>query len=184
MLLRTLLSHYRRHPVQALFLLTGIVIANVLLVGTLLINAQARASYDRGETLLRAGPAGQIRDVDPGRTFDERLYLRLRLQGFDMLAPVLRRVVRTGGGEPLELIGIDLFAMPRANRSGDSSPQGAKNAGDRGFADFAFPPFQLWRRRPAFSNSACPRAAVRDSQPAGHYRPSWPYPARSWATAC
>jgi putative ABC transport system permease protein len=144
MLLRTLLSHYRRHPVQALFLLTGIVIANVLLVGTLLINAQARASYDRGETLLRAGPAGQIRDVDPGRTFDERLYLRLRLQGFDMLAPVLRRVVRTGGGEPLELIGIDLFAMPRANRSGDSSPQGAKNAGDRGFADFAFPPFQLW----------------------------------------
>ena len=44
MLLRTLLSHYRRHPVQALFLLTGITLANVLLVGTLLINAQARAS--------------------------------------------------------------------------------------------------------------------------------------------
>ena len=75
MLLRTLLSHYRRHPVQALFLLTGIVVANVLLVGTLLINAQARASYDQGENLLRAGPQGQVRHRDPNRTFDERIYL-------------------------------------------------------------------------------------------------------------
>ena len=51
MILRSLVSHYRRHPVQALFLFTGIVVANVLLVGTLLINAQARASYSQGERI-------------------------------------------------------------------------------------------------------------------------------------
>jgi putative ABC transport system permease protein len=142
MLLRTLLAHYRRHPVQALFLLTGIIVANLLLVGTLLINAQARASYDRGETLLRASPIGQIRHRDPGRSFDERRYLALRLQGFDMVAPVLRRIVRATGGEPLELVGVDLFAMPRAGPEGpqDHPPQ----ASATGFAGFAFPPYQLW----------------------------------------
>lgn len=142
MLLRTLLSHYRRHPVQALFLLTGIVVANVLLVGTLLINAQARASYEQGETLLRAGPLGQVRHVDPGRTFDERDYLRLRLQGFDMLAPVLRRTVFGTGGEVLELVGIDLFVMPRPG-DGDEGEQQGRGSGP-GFASFAFPPYQLW----------------------------------------
>ena len=72
MILRTLLSHYLRHPVQALFLLTGIVIANVLLVGTLLINSQARASYAEGEQWLSAGPVGQIRSRAADGSFDER----------------------------------------------------------------------------------------------------------------
>jgi len=144
MLLRTLFSHYRRHPVQALFLLTGVVVANVLLVGTLLINAQARASYDQGETLLRAGPQGQVRHRDPSRSFDERVYLQLRRQGFDMLAPVLRRVVRTSGGEPLELVGIDVFAMPRPARPAEGDPRTGSGENDPGFMDFSFPPFQLW----------------------------------------
>ena len=56
--LQALFAHYRRHPVQALFLLVGIVVANVLLAGTLLINAQARASYGQGEQLLNASQAG------------------------------------------------------------------------------------------------------------------------------
>lgn len=141
MLTRILLSHYRRHPVQALFLLVGIVVANALLVGTLLINAQARASYQQGETLLRAGPVAQLRAPDPGRGFDERAWLQLRLQGFEMLAPVLRRVVRTAAGEPLELVGIDLFAMPRP---GESDARGPEAPGQAGFGGFAFPPYQLW----------------------------------------
>lgn len=142
-LLRALLSHYRHHPVQALFLLTGIVVANVLLVGTLLINAQARASYEQGETLLRAAPAGEVRHRDVGRLFDEGDYVRLRLQGFDMLAPVLQQVVRVDNGEPLQLMGVDLFAMPRGDgRTGD---EGARRVDSGpGFADFAFPPFELW----------------------------------------
>ena len=56
MLTHALFSHYRRHPVQALFLLTGIIVANVLLSGTLLINAQARASYERGKRLAPDHP--------------------------------------------------------------------------------------------------------------------------------
>jgi len=144
MLIRTLLSHYRRHPVQALFLLTGIVVANVLLVGTLLINAQARASYDQGEKLLRAAPVGELRRSDSSRTVEEIDYIHLRRQGFDMLAPVLRRHARTEGGEPLELLGIDLFAMPRGGDSGRYPLPGKAGSSDMGFAGFAFPPYQLW----------------------------------------
>lgn len=142
-LLRALLSHYRRHPVQALFLLTGIVVANVLLVGTLLINAQARASYAQGETLLRVAPAGELRHRDAGRLFDEREYFRMRLQGFDMLAPVLQQLVRTDDGEALQLMGVDLFAMPRGGGQGGGDMAGRGDSGP-GFADFAFPPYQLW----------------------------------------
>jgi putative ABC transport system permease protein len=142
MLSRTLLSHYRRHPVQALFLLTGIVVANVLLAGTLLINAQARASYDQGESYLDAAPLGQIRQKDKSRSIDEHDYIGLRRQGFDMLAPLLRQFVRTEKTQPLELLGIDVFAMPRTNRNMNYSI-GSETA-NSAFTGFAFAPYQLW----------------------------------------
>lgn len=141
MILRTLLSHYRRHPLQGLFLVTGVVIANVLLVGTLLINAQARASYSAGEHLLAGQPVGRIEHRVDGQAIDERDYIRLRRQGFAMVAPVLRRLVRTRGGEPLELLGVDPFALSGMSMSDDSRST-ADAAG--GFAEFPFPPYQLW----------------------------------------
>jgi putative ABC transport system permease protein len=141
MILRTLLSHYRRHPLQGLFLLTGIVIANVLLVGTLLINAQARASYNTGEQLLTAQPVGRIQHRVDGQSMDERDYVRLRRQGFEVVAPVLRSLVRTRRGEPLELLGIDPFALTGMSMSDHS--HGTSDT-TRGFAGFPFPPYQLW----------------------------------------
>ncbi|MGD2128323.1 MAG: ABC transporter permease [Lysobacterales bacterium] len=176
--LRALLNHYRRHPVQALFLVTGIVIANVLLVGTLLINAQARASYAQGETVLNAGPAGQVRTVDAAGRLDERDYIRLRLQGFDMLAPVLRRIVRGAGGEPLEVLGVDLFAMPRG--AGDRPVEDRQGRPD--FEDFAYPPYQVWaaparlqqlgwqegERPPLASGQALPPVRALSGEQLGH----------------
>jgi len=141
-ILRTLLSHYRRHPVQAIFLFVGILIANVLLTGTLLINAQARASYGEGEQLLDGGPQGRILPRNSGAFVDERDYLRLRLQGFATLAPVLSQVVRAESGEALELLGLDLFAMAGvgAGRSGDENTE----SDDSGrFAGFSFAPYEL-----------------------------------------
>lgn len=139
MLLRTLLSHYRRHPVQAVFLLASIVMANVLLVGTQLINAQARASYAEGERVLRAGPVGQIVPRDASRPIDEKDYIVLRRQGFQMVAPVMHGLVRTASGEPVELMGIDALVMPR-----DSGGSTEAFRGEGGYAGFSFPPYQLW----------------------------------------
>jgi putative ABC transport system permease protein len=142
MLTGVLLSHYRRHPVQALFLLTGIVVANVLLTGTLLINAQARASYDEGEQYLSVAPLGQIRHTDKSRNIDEHDYVRLRRQGFDMLAPLVRQIVRDENQQPLELLGIDMFTMPRTAQAMNYQQIGQQV--NRSFIGFAFPPYQLW----------------------------------------
>ncbi len=141
-LLGCLLSHYRRHPVQAVFLLVGVVMANVLLVGTQVINAQARASYAKGERLLGAGPMGRIRPWDGSDGFDERLYIELRRAGFHELAPLLRRVVITAEGEPLELLGVDGLAMPRPTEQGSQRFEDQGDGGD--YASFSFPPFELW----------------------------------------
>ncbi len=142
MLIRTLLKHYRRHPVQAVFLLTGIIVANVLLAGTLLINAQARASYNKGEQYLSATPLGQIRHRDKTQTVDERDFIQLRRRGFDMLSPLLRQIVRTENGQSLELLGIDVFATPRPNQTMNFGPQ-TRSKGSN-FTQFAFPPYQVW----------------------------------------
>jgi len=154
MLLRTLLSHYRHHPVQALFLIAGVMMANVLLVGTMLINAQARASYAEGERWLGAQPVAIIRAGNGAASIDEREYFVLRRAGFENLMPVLRRLERSMEGEPLELLGVDAFAIPRNSLSAtDSShaisggtlgPSGNAAIRQGGAeATFVFPPFQL-----------------------------------------
>ena len=142
MLIRTLLRHYKRHPVQALFLLIGIIVSNVLLVGTLLINAQARASYEQGEQYLSGTPLGQIRHRDNNRMIDESDYTNLRRLGFDMLVPFLRQHVRTENDQTLELSGVDIFALPRNGRLLNTGIQ--QNTGDQNIIGFAFPPYQTW----------------------------------------
>jgi putative ABC transport system permease protein len=137
-----LLRHYKRHPVQALFLLTGVIVSNMLLVGTLLINAQARASYAQGEKYFGSAPIGQIRHQDQGKPLNEHEYIRLRRLGFDMLVPVLREFVRTVDGQVLELSGIDLFAIPQDGRALNTGA-GQPDAG-RDTIGFAFPPYQTW----------------------------------------
>lgn len=141
-LILTLLAHYRKHPIQGLFLLTGIIVANVLLVGTLLINAQARASYAQGENYLGAATIGQIRHKDRNRLIDEQDYVFLRRSGFDMLVPQLRQLLRTDDGKTLDVSGIDAFAMPRSASAPMTNPQNGTDVGD--ITGFAFPPYQLW----------------------------------------
>jgi putative ABC transport system permease protein len=156
-LLGCLLSHYRRHPAQAAFLLAGVIMANVLLVGTQLINAQARASYAEGERFLGAGPLGRIRPADNRSLLDEREYFALRRSGFHELAPMLRQVVVLEDGTTVELIGVDGLAMPRqagqasqrlavqGNRViADHAGVGSASAGGGDYASFSLPPYELW----------------------------------------
>jgi putative ABC transport system permease protein len=152
MIFKTLLSHYRTHPVQALFLVTGIAIANVLLVGTLLINAQARASYGREAADERSTPIAFIAAANGARHIDEIDYFSLRRQGFDQLAPVMYWFVRSApeGGPSLELTGIDIFAMPRGgsgskrtSASGYDATEASSTSGPPGVTEFISPPFQL-----------------------------------------
>ena len=140
--LLALVRHYRHHPLQALFLLTGITVANVLLVGTLLINAQARSSYDEGTQVLQAGPVGMIRPADGSRTLHEDEYFRLRLAGHTTIIPVLNRTVRTSDGALIELLGIDPLALSGMPRTGSGSVPTGLSA--EGFGSFIARPWQLW----------------------------------------
>ncbi|MEJ8566092.1 FtsX-like permease family protein [Elongatibacter sediminis] len=145
-ILHALLAHYRRHPVQAVFLLTSIVIANALLVGTQLINAQARASYARGEQLLDLAPIGEIAPVNPAAGIPESDYLRLRLAGFDFVVPALGTQVRTADGTALELLAVDALALPRAGpgrpASAAPTPAGGQHQ-SAAFGGFSLPPYQV-----------------------------------------
>jgi putative ABC transport system permease protein len=154
-LLGCLLSHYRRHPVQAAFLLVGVIMANVLLVGTQVINAQARASYAEGEQFLGAGPLGRIQPTDNRPFLDESDYIALRRAGFHELAPMLRQVVVLEDGTAVELLGIDGLAMPRQGGQGNQRLQlqeegetetarspDQREGGD--YASFSLPPYELW----------------------------------------
>ena len=142
MLLRTLLTHYRLHPVQALFLLTGIIIANALFTGTLMINSQARASYQSGEMYQQLAPIGQVRHRDSNHSIGFTEYLELRREGFDMLAPLLRQFVRGRDGPVLEILGIDIFAFPRAKQTTNLGLTTGSESNN--LINFAFPPYQLW----------------------------------------
>lgn len=140
--LHSLVSHYRRHPLQAMFLLLGVVMANVLLVGTQVINAQARASYAEGEQLLGAGPQGRIVSSDASGLFPERHYIALRRAGFYEIAPLLREFVQTEEGQSVELLGIDGLVMPGAAGANRQRIREGQAGGDYG--SFSLPPFALW----------------------------------------
>jgi putative ABC transport system permease protein len=63
-----------------------------------------------------------------------------------MLAPLLRQIVRTENGEALELLGVDVFAMPRPARRFNFNDR--NGSADGSLMGFAFPPFQLWAAPP------------------------------------
>lgn len=105
--LGTLMSHWRRRPLQLMFLLVGLSLATALWSGVQAINAEARAAYadaagllgrDRFDRLVRRAGAA----MDPAR-FGE-----LRRAGW-AVSPVVEGVHAPTG---LTLIGIEPLTMP------------------------------------------------------------------------
>ncbi|XOV89151.1 MAG: FtsX-like permease family protein [Pseudomonadota bacterium] len=134
--LLTLLSHYRRHPGQALFMAIGLVTGVALWFAVQLINTHARASYAEADQLLGAearyfirGPAGQGVAVDD--------YISLRRAGFTGVYPVLEARVLLQGKGYLSIIATDLLALPQGERS--TSPFAAAD-----WLPLITPDYQAW----------------------------------------
>lgn len=127
-----LLSHWRRHPGQAVTLVLGLALATALWTGVQAINAEARASYDRAAAILtqQGRPALVARD---GGDIPLGTYVALRRAGW-RVAPVLEGRLRLGGAE-ITLLGLDPLSSPVL-------PAAARNAG--GLAKFIGPPGQLF----------------------------------------
>lgn len=132
--LLTLLSHYRRHPAQTLFLAVGLMTGVGLWSAVQIINDHARASYSEADQLLGAQASHWVRARD-GAGIDPADYIALRRAGFTQLYPVLETRL-TVNDEPLWLIATDLLALPRAE-----SPLGAEGGDWPGLIQ---PPYQSW----------------------------------------
>jgi putative ABC transport system permease protein len=114
--LTALLSHYRRHPGQALAMATGLITGVALWAAVQLINDHARASYAQADQLLGAEARFWVRDKTGGGV-NPNTYIDLRRAGFEHLYPVIDSAIRTQQGGLVSIIATDLLALPLASNT-------------------------------------------------------------------
>ncbi|MEM7723471.1 MAG: ABC transporter permease [Pseudomonadota bacterium] len=103
------MSHWRRHPGQAITLLLGLALATALWSGVQAINAEARASYDRAAATLGQDQLSRL-DTASGAPVPVDTFIALRRAGY-LVSPVLSGVIRDGS-DRLRLLGIDPLTAP------------------------------------------------------------------------
>ncbi|HAC70019.1 MAG TPA: ABC transporter permease [Pseudomonas sp.] len=133
--LHSLVSHWRRHPLQLVGLLAGLWLATTLLIGVLALNAQARQSYAQASALFGADQSSlETRD---GKHFPQSLFVELRRQGWPV-SPVLQgRLALAGHDRPVPLLGLEPVTLP--------SDQGvAASAPPEALFDFLSPAGATW----------------------------------------
>ncbi len=106
--LLTLLSHWRRRPVQLAVLIFGLAVATALWSGVQALNHQARLSYDRAAQALGGIQAPYLARED-GKQFDQSLYTDLRLAGW-RVSPVIEGTVLIGETS-FRLMGIEPVSL-------------------------------------------------------------------------
>ena len=130
----TLLSHWRRRPVNFAALFVGLAIATALWSGVQALNAHARQSYDRAASVFAGGGAQSLIPASGG-AISQDLFVKLRRAGWKV-SPVVEATIWVGGS-PFLLIGIEPLTLPRGVSFGGV-------AGDSGFAAFSAPPGQTF----------------------------------------
>ncbi|AQZ94480.1 FtsX-like permease family protein [Halopseudomonas phragmitis] len=135
----TLLSHWRRHPLQALCLLVGLWLATALWSGVQALNAQARDSYERAAQLF--GDGQQTVLINPaGQMLAEADYIDLRLAGWPV-SPLLRGSLRFEGPDGprrLQVLGVEPLTLPAGGLLGRQ----LNSASD--LSDFMYAPGRTW----------------------------------------
>jgi putative ABC transport system permease protein len=135
--LLTLLSHYRRHPLQTGFLLTGLVTGVALWSAVQVINAHARASYAEADQVLGAQASHWVRSRSgEGVSVDD--YVQLRRQGWRSIYPILEQRLTTADQGVVSLIATDLLVLP------DESESVGSGLAEGGWMQLATPPFEVW----------------------------------------
>nr|WP_314560038.1 FtsX-like permease family protein [uncultured Pseudomonas sp.] len=108
--LHSLVSHWRRHPLQLAGLVAGLWLATALLTGVLALNAQARQSYAQASALFGADQSSL--EAPDGKRFSQSLFVELRRQGWPV-SPVLQgRLMLAEREGALPLLGIEPVSLP------------------------------------------------------------------------
>jgi putative ABC transport system permease protein len=108
-ILATLLSHWRRHPMQLATLLIGLISATALWSGVQALNQQARLSYDRAAATF-GGARTPMLVAREGASFPQQLFVDLRRAGWPV-SPVLEGRLQVGG-RSFRLLGIEPVTLP------------------------------------------------------------------------
>ncbi|HET8904914.1 MAG TPA: FtsX-like permease family protein, partial [Saccharospirillum sp.] len=133
----TLLSHHRRHPVQTVFLLTGLVTGVALWSAVQVINAHARTSYAEADQVLGAQASHWVRSRS-GEGVSVEDYVQLRRLGWRSIYPILEQRLTTADQGVVNLIATDLLVLPGDETAGSSGlPEG-------GWMRLVTPPFEVW----------------------------------------
>jgi putative ABC transport system permease protein len=107
--LATLLSHWRRHPMQLATLLIGLISATALWSGVQALNQQARNSYDRAAAMFGGTRTAMLVARD-GKAFSQNLFVDLRRAGWPV-SPVVEGRIQIGG-RSFRLLGIEPMTLP------------------------------------------------------------------------
>lgn len=107
----TLLSHWRKHPLNLATLVVGLAIATALWSGVQALNQQARMSYDRAAAVF--GEAGASLVSAKGAFVAQDHYVALRRAGWKV-SPVLEGSVRVGAAS-YRLIGVEPLTVPKGS---------------------------------------------------------------------
>lgn len=108
--LKVLLSHWKRHPIQLATFLIGLMSATGLWSGVQAINVQARSSYDRAAATFGGGNTAMLVPTSDV-TVPQSLFAGLRRAGW-LVSPVVEGRVRIAGHD-VRLIGIEPLSLPR-----------------------------------------------------------------------
>ncbi|MBT3140397.1 ABC transporter permease [Phaeobacter gallaeciensis] len=106
--LSALWSHWRRHPIQLITLLTGLALATGLWSAVQAINTEARASYQRANAQLSFGQLDRLYPTTGSIPLSR--YVDLRRNGWQVAA-VLTDTLRVSG-HSYDVLGVDLLAYP------------------------------------------------------------------------
>ncbi len=131
-ILKTLLSHWRGHPMQLATLLVGLVLATALWSGVQALNQQARQSYARAAAMFGGARTATLVARD-GAVFSQSLFVALRRAGW-AVSPVLEERVQVSG-RSVRLVGVEPLTMP-----GEVGAMARMDGGE--LRAFLMPPYQ------------------------------------------
>lgn len=144
--LATTLAFYRQNPLQALFVLVGLVLGCGLYTAVAQINASAKASYAEADQILGASAQWRITDrVSTEVAIND--YIRLRRAGFTQVYPVIEKRLASTDGALISIIATDLLALPLTGLgvgSGDDSEFDNSPFGGSGWSRLTQPPYEAW----------------------------------------
>ncbi|MFV0447265.1 MAG: ABC transporter permease [Vibrio sp.] len=108
---KALLGHYRRYPLQIILVWFGLTLGVSLLVGVTAINQHARHSYESGEKLFTNPLPYRIRTKQVANKIPQGFYIQLRRDGFHQCVPFDSYRFTTQLGTDVTLLGIDPVAL-------------------------------------------------------------------------